>query len=98
MVVQGVRHAAAATAVEIEIVACQAGLAVGLAYFGAFKLTDDQFDSRLASRLIRDKNRLWGLGPDITLALAVTKQADDGFVNVRYEWGSGPERQPRGRR
>ena len=61
------------------------GLIVGLAYFGTFKLTDDQFDSRLASRLIRDKNRVWGLGPDVTLALA-TKQAVYGFVNVRYEW------------
>jgi hypothetical protein len=61
------------------------GLIVGLAYFGTFKLTDDTFDSRLASRLIRDKNRVWGLGPDITLALA-TKKAVYGFVNVRYAW------------
>lgn len=64
------------------------GLTVGLAYFGTFKLTDDTFDSQLASRLIRGKNRVWGLGPDITLALA-TKQAVYGFVNVRYEWEVG---------
>ena len=61
------------------------GLVVGLAYYGTFKLTDDQFDSRLVSQLIRDKNRVWGLGPEFTLALA-TKQAVYGFVTVRYQW------------
>ena len=61
------------------------GLVVGLAYYGTFKLTDDEFDSRLVSRLIRDKNRVWGLGPEVTLALA-TKQAVYGFVTVRYQW------------
>ena len=64
------------------------GLTVGLAYFGSFKLTDDKFDSPILGRLIRDKNRVWGLGPDLTLALA-TKQAVYGFVNVRYEWELG---------
>lgn len=61
------------------------GLTVGLAYYGTFKLTDDRFDSRLVSRLIRDKNRVWGLGPEVTVALA-TKQAVYGFVTVRYQW------------
>ena len=61
------------------------GLTVGLAYYGTFKLTDDKFDSRLAPRLIRDKNRVWGLGPEVTLALA-TKQALFGFVTFRYQW------------
>ena len=61
------------------------GLTTGLAYYGTFKLTDDQFDSRFASLLIRDKNRVWGLGPEVTLAIA-TKQAVYGFVTVRYQW------------
>jgi len=61
------------------------GLTVGLAYYGTFKLTDDTFDSRLAPRLIRDKNRVWGLGPEVTLALA-SKKAVYGFVTVRYQW------------
>ena len=61
------------------------GLVAGLAYYGTFKLTDDQFDSRLVSRLLRNKNRVWGLGPEVTLALA-TKQAVYGFVTVRYQW------------
>ena len=50
-----------------------------------FKLTDDTFDTRVPPRLTPDKNRVWGLGPEVTLALA-TKQAVYGFVTVRYEW------------
>lgn len=61
------------------------GLTAGLAYYGTFKLTDDHFDSALATRLIRDKNRVWGLGPEFTLALA-TKRAVYGFLTVRYQW------------
>ena len=61
------------------------GLTAGLAYYGNFKLTDDRFDSRLASRLIRGKDRVWGLGPEVTLAIAVKKTVY-GFVTVRYEW------------
>jgi hypothetical protein len=63
------------------------GLTAGLAYFGVFKLTDDQFDSRLPSLLIRGKNSIWGLGPEFTLALALKKRkAVYGFVTVRYQW------------
>jgi hypothetical protein len=60
------------------------GLTAGLAYYGTFKLTDDEFDSRLGA-LIRGKNRVWGLGPEVTLALA-TKKAVYGFLTVRYQW------------
>ena len=34
------------------------GLTAGLAYYGTFKLSDDQFDTRLPSLLIREKNRV----------------------------------------
>ena len=61
------------------------GLTTGLAYFGTFKVTDDQFDTRLPKRVAPDKNRVWGLGPEVTLALA-TKQAVYGFLTVRYQW------------
>ena len=63
------------------------GLTAGLAYYGTFKLTDDQFDSRLGA-LIRGKNRVWGLGPEVSLALA-TKKAVYGFLTVRYQWELG---------
>ena len=64
------------------------GLVAGLAYYGTFKLTDDQFDAQLPPRLLPDKNRVWGLGPEVTLALA-SKQAVYGFVTVRYQWELG---------
>ena len=66
------------------------GLTTGLAYYGIFKLTEDQFDSRVASELLRSKNRVWGLGPELTLALASkSKKAIYGFVTVRYQWELG---------
>jgi hypothetical protein len=38
--------------------------------------------------LIRDKNRVWGLGPEVTLAIAANKTVY-GFVTVRYQWEIG---------
>jgi hypothetical protein len=63
------------------------GLTAGLAYYGVFKLTEDEFGSRLPSVLIRGRNSIWGLGPEFTLALASKKKkAVYGFVTVRYQW------------
>ncbi len=64
------------------------GLTAGLAYFGTFKLTEDEFDSDLVSRLIRGKNRVWGLGPEFSLAIAANRTIY-GFVTVRYQWELG---------
>jgi hypothetical protein len=64
------------------------GLTTGLAYYGTFKLTDDRFDALFPSLLIRGKNRVWGLGPEVTLALAARRKVY-GFVTVRYQWEIG---------
>ncbi len=64
------------------------GLTAGLAYYGTFKLTDDRFDSLIPSVLIRGKNRVWGLGPEVTLAIAARRTVY-GFVTVRYQWEIG---------
>ena len=64
------------------------GLTAGLAYYGTFKLTDDRFDGVLPSVLIRGRNRVWGLGPEVTLAIAANKTVY-GFVTVRYQWEIG---------
>jgi hypothetical protein len=61
------------------------GLTAGLAYYGTFKMSDDQFDSPLAGLLVRGRNRVWGLGPEVTLAIAANKTVY-GFVTVRYQW------------
>ena len=66
------------------------GLTTGLAYYSTFKLTDDEFDRRHLALLIQGKNRVWGLGPEFTLALASKKKkAVYGFVTVRYQWELG---------
>jgi hypothetical protein len=59
----------------------------GLAYYATFKLTDDRIEG-LPGILIRGKNRVWGLGPEVTLPLAA-KQTLFGFVTVRYQWELG---------
>jgi hypothetical protein len=61
------------------------GLTAGLAYYATYKLSDDRFDSAAANVLIRGKNRVWGLGPEVTLALAAGKKVY-GFATVRYQW------------
>lgn len=60
------------------------GLTTGLSYYGTFKLTDDEFNSRLPTGLL-GRNRVWGLGPEVSLALA-SKKAVYAFVTVRYQW------------
>jgi hypothetical protein len=66
----------------------QGGLTAGLAYYGTFKLTEDRFDSRLPAAVIRGKNRVWALGPEVTLAIAARRTVY-GFVTVRYQWEMG---------
>jgi hypothetical protein len=61
------------------------GLTAGLAYYGTYKLSDDRFDSQAANLLIRGKNRVWALGPEVTLALAARKKVY-GFATLRYQW------------
>jgi hypothetical protein len=61
------------------------GLSAGMAYYGTFKLTDDRFEDVLPSLFIRGRNRVWGLGPEATLAIAANRTVY-GFVTVRYQW------------
>jgi hypothetical protein len=60
------------------------GLSTGLAYYAAFKLSDDEIQG-LPGILIRGKNRVFGLGPEATLAIAANDKVY-GFVTVRYFW------------
>ena len=60
------------------------GLTVGLAYYAAFKTTDDEI-AGLPGILIRGKNKAFALGPEATLALAAAGKVR-GFVTVRYFW------------
>jgi hypothetical protein len=60
------------------------GLSVGLAYYASFKLTDDRIQGVLQIVPI-GKNKVFALGPDITLAIAKGSTVY-GFATVRYEW------------
>jgi len=60
------------------------GLTVGLAYYASFKLTEDEIEG-LPPIFVRGKNKTFGLGPEITLALA-RKNTVYGFLTARYFW------------
>ena len=62
----------------------QGGLTAGLNYFAMFKLTEDQIDG-FPQILIRGKNKVFGVGPEVSLALA-RKGVVYGFVKVNYMW------------
>jgi len=60
------------------------GLTAGLNYYATLKLTDDEIEG-LAGELIRGKNRVFALGPEVQLALAKNNTVY-GFVKVNYQW------------
>ena len=60
------------------------GLSLGLAYYASFKVSEDEIDG-LPGILIRGKNKVFGLGPEATLAIAAHNKVY-GFVTVRYFW------------
>jgi hypothetical protein len=60
------------------------GLTAGLDYYASFKLTDDQING-FPDVLIRGKNKVFALGPEVQLALAKNNTLY-GFVKVNYQW------------
>jgi hypothetical protein len=60
------------------------GLTVGLAYYASFKITEDEIEG-LPPIFVRGKNKTFGLGPEVTLAL-VRKDTVYGFLTARYFW------------
>jgi hypothetical protein len=62
------------------------GLVAGLAYYSAFKISDDRIEvGHLPQRLPLNRSNTFGLGPDITLTIAKANTVY-GFVNVKYFW------------
>ena len=68
----------------------QGAASVGVAYYAQWKLTDDHFatviDLPLESPI--GKHRVYGVGPDLTLPIAVKKRLVS-LVNIRYFWETG---------
>jgi hypothetical protein len=62
-------------------------VSTGLAYYAQWKVSDDTLTG-LPSVLVQGRNRVAGLGPDVTLPIA-TKSTLYGFVSLRYQWEVG---------
>ena len=60
------------------------GLSAGLSYYASFKLTDDVIDG-IPNVLIRGRNRVFALGPEVSLALA-RGGVLYGFLKASYQW------------
>jgi hypothetical protein len=60
------------------------GLTTGVNYYATFKLTDDQIEG-FPDILIRGKNKVFAVGPEVQLALAKNNTLY-GFLKVNYQW------------
>jgi hypothetical protein len=60
------------------------GLTAGLSYYASFKLTEDQIEG-FPEILIRGKNKVFALGPEVQLALAKNGILY-GFLKANYQW------------
>ena len=60
------------------------GLSAGLSYYATVKLTEDRIEG-LPQILIRGRNRVFALGPEVSLALARNRTLY-GFVKASYQW------------
>jgi hypothetical protein len=60
------------------------GLTLGLSYYFSAKLTADHLEG-LPAIFVRGKNRTFGLGPEVTLAIA-RKDTVYGFLGFKYFW------------
>jgi hypothetical protein len=63
------------------------GASLGLSYYAQWKLTADTLTG-LPSLLVRGKNRVAGLAPELMLPIA-TRNTAYGFVTIRYHWELG---------
>ena len=63
---------------------------LGLAYYGQWKVTEDDLgiDLELPFPILIGKHRVYGIGPELTIPIA-TKKKLIGFVNARYLWETG---------
>jgi hypothetical protein len=60
------------------------GLTAGLNYYAEWKLSADQIEG-FPDILIRGKNKVFALGPEVSMALA-RKGTLYGFIKVNYQW------------
>jgi hypothetical protein len=56
---------------------------VGMAYYAQWKLTEDEFAVSPPTLPVKDKHRVFGLGPDVTIPIATSTRLI-ALVNLRY--------------
>jgi hypothetical protein len=63
---------------------------LGLAYYGQWKVTEDDLgvDLELPFEVLVGKHRVYGVGPELIIPIA-TKKKLIGFLNARYLWETG---------
>jgi hypothetical protein len=68
----------------------QGAASAGIAYYGQWKISDDEFGVELPTLPNRrlGRTRVYGIGPELTVPLA-TKMTLHGFLNLRYFWETG---------
>ena len=77
------------------------GLILGMAYYAQWKITEDSLGTfalpggGTIDPTLHNKNRVYGLGPDITLPVA-TKKKLFALVNIRYLWEMGARTKTQG--
>jgi hypothetical protein len=59
-------------------------LTAGLVYYTEWKLADDQIEG-FPEILVRGKNKVFALGPEVSFPLAWKKEVH-GFLKVNYQW------------
>lgn len=68
----------------------QGAASLGIAYYAQWKATRDDLDSLLLNLLLTGKNRLFGLGPEVTLPIFATGPWA-GLLTARYQWEFGAQ-------
>ena len=75
----------------------QGGAHLGAAYYAQWKLTADEFGARLPDAIAEvNEHKVFGLGPDVTLPLAVGKKLI-ALINARALWEFGARSTTQGR-
>jgi hypothetical protein len=73
----------------------QGAASVGMAYYAQWKLTDDEFAVSGLTPSVKDRHRVFGLGPDVTIPIA-TRTKLLALVNVRYLLETGAQTKTQG--
>ena len=68
----------------------QGAASLGLAYYAQWKTTRDDLGSLPLNLLLTGKNRVFGLGPEVTLPFFATGPWA-GLLTVRYQWEFGAQ-------